>query len=81
MVSTFWTHCRIVKPNPESKSFFFAISTINIKAFTTSLQQQVHNQRTSLLQCHTFKLSTCLQVWELVFESLHAIDVFTKRKV
>ena len=52
---------RIVKSNPESESFF-AISTINMKAFTTSLQQQKHNQITRLLQCNTFKLSTSLPV-------------------
>ena len=52
-------YSRIVKPNPES---FFAISTINIKAFITSLQQQKRNQRTNLLQCNTFKLSTSLPV-------------------
>ena len=50
---------RIAKPNPESESFF-AISTINMKAFITSLQQQKHNQMTSLLQCNTLKLSTSL---------------------
>ena len=53
-------YSRIVKPNPASKSFFFSISTINMKAFITSLQQQKLNQRTSLLQCNTFKVSTCL---------------------
>ena len=55
-------YSRIVKPNPESELLFFAMSTINMKAFITSLQQPKHNQRTSLLQCNTFKLSTCLPV-------------------
>ena len=55
-------YSRIVKPNPEYQILFFAISTINMKAFTTSLQQQKHNQTTSLLQCNIFKLSTCLPV-------------------
>ena len=48
-----------------------------------SLQQQKHNQRTNLLQCNTLKLSTIYIfgcVCELVFESLYAIDTFTKRK-
>ena len=55
-------YSRIVKPNPESESeSFFAISTINMKASITSLQQQKHNQM-SLLQCNTFKLSTSLPV-------------------
>ena len=80
---------RIVKPNPESESFL-AISTINMKAFITSLQQQKHNQKTSSLQCNqimsarvctmrkrTHSINVC--VCELVFESLHAIDIFTKR--
>ena len=62
-----------------------------MKAFITSLQQQKHNQRTSLLQCNqimsarvcimrkrTHSINVC--VCELVFESLHAIDTFTKRK-
>ena len=83
-------YSRIDKPNPESKSFL-VISTINIKTFTASLQQQKHNQRTSLLQCNqimsarvcimrkrTHLINVC--VCELVFESLHAIDTFTKRK-
>ena len=73
-------YSRIVKPNPESKSFF-AIKTINMKAFITSLLQQKHNQGTSLLQCNTFKLSTSLPACELVFESLHAIDTFTKKNL
>ena len=30
-----------------------------MKTFTTSLQQQKHNQSTSLSQCNIFKLSTC----------------------
>ena len=30
--------------------------------YTTSLQQQKHNQSMSLLQCNIFKLSTCLLV-------------------
>ena len=52
-----------------------------MKAFITSLQQQKHNHRTSLLQCNTFKLSTCLPVWaSLVFGSLHTIATFTKGK-
>ena len=82
----------MVKPNPESESeSFLVISTINMKAFITSLQQQKHNQRTSLLQCNqimsarvcimrkrTHSINVC--VCELVFESLHAIDTFTKRK-
>ena len=55
-------YSRLVKPNPESESFFFAISTINMKAFITSLQQQKNNLRTSLLHCSTFMLSTCLSV-------------------
>ena len=43
-------YSRIVKPNPESESeSFFAISTINMTAFITSLQQQKHNQITKLL--------------------------------
>ena len=62
-----------------------------MKAFITSLQQQKHNERTSLLQCNqimsarvcimrkrTHSINVC--VCELVFESLHAIDTFTKRK-
>ena len=62
-----------------------------MKAFITSLQQQKHNLRTSLLQCNqimsahvcimrkwTHLINVC--VFELVFESLHAIDTFTKRK-
>ena len=82
-------YSRIVKPNPESESFL-AISTINMKAFITSLQQQKYNQRTSSLQCNqimsarvcimrkqTHSINVC--VCELVFESLHAIDTFTKR--
>ena len=61
-----------------------------MKAFITSLQQQKHNQRTGLLQCNqimsahvcimrkqTRLINVC--VCELVFESLHAIDTFTKR--
>ena len=44
-------YSRIVKPNPESESFL-AISTINMKAFITSLQQQKHNQETSFLKCN-----------------------------
>ena len=40
----------IVKPNPEYQILFSVISIINMKAFTTSLQQQKHNQSTSLLQ-------------------------------
>ena len=85
-------YSRIVKPNPESESESFStISTINIKAFITSLQEQKHNQRTSLLQCNqimsahvcitrkrTHSSNVC--VCELVFESLHAIDTFAKRK-
>ena len=83
-------YSRIVKPNPESESFL-VISTINTKAFITSLQQPKHNQRTCLLQCNqimsarvcimrkrTHSINVC--VCELVFESLHAIDTFTKRK-
>ena len=83
-------YSRIVKPNPESKSFL-AISTINMNAFITSLQQQKHNQRTSLLQCNqimsarvcimrkrTHSINVC--VCELVFESLRANNTFTKRK-
>ena len=59
-----------------------------MKAFITSLQQQKHNQR---LQCNqimsvrvciirkrTQSINVC--VCKLVFESLHAIDTFTKRK-
>ena len=72
-------YSRIVKPNPESKSFF-CNSTINLKAFITSLQQQKLNQRTSLLQCNTFKISTFACVFELVFKSLHAIDTLKKKK-
>ena len=83
-------YSRIVKPNPESESFL-AISTINMKAFITSLQQQKHNQRTSLLQhnqimsarvCIMRKRTHSINVYvcELIFESLHAIDTFTKRK-
>ena len=53
-------YSRIVIPNPKSKSFFFAITTIDMKPFITSLQQQKHNERTSLLQCNAFKLSTHL---------------------
>ena len=62
-----------------------------MKAFITCLQQQKHNQKTSLLQCNqimsarvcmmrkqTHSINVC--VCELVFESLHAIDTFTKRK-
>ena len=52
-------YSRIVTPNPNP---FFAISTIYMKPFITSLQQQKNNQRTSLLQCNTFRLSTCLRV-------------------
>ena len=82
-------YSRIVKPNPESESFL-AISTINMKAFITSLQQK-HKQKTSLLQCNQI-MSACVCImrkWthvinvcvcKLVFESLHAIDTFTKRK-
>ena len=56
-------YSRIVKPNPESESeSFFAISTINMKAFITSLQERNYNQITRLLQCNTFKLSTSLPV-------------------
>ena len=55
-----------------------------MKAFTSNLQQQKNNQKPSLLQCNTFKLSTslpvCVCVCELVFASLHAIDSFTKGK-
>ena len=62
-----------------------------MKAFITSLQQQKHNQRTSLLQCNQIMSArVCIMrkrmhsitvcVCELVFESLHAIDTFTKRK-
>ena len=80
----------IVKPNPESKSFL-AISTVNMKAFITSLQQQKHNEKTSLLQCNQIMSAhVCImrkrthsinvRVCELVFESLHAIDTFTNRK-
>ena len=61
-----------------------------MKAFITSLQQQEHNQR-SLLQrnqimsarlCITRKWTHLINVCvcELVFESLLAIDTFTKRK-
>ena len=83
-------YSRIVKPNPESESFL-ASSTINKKAFITSLQQQKHNQRTSLLQRNqimsarvcimkkrTHLINVCL--CELVFELLYAIDTFIKRK-
>ena len=83
-------YSRIVKPNPESESFL-AISTINMKPFIASLQRQKHNHRTSLLQCNqimsarvcimrkrTHSINVC--VCELVFESLHAIDTFAKRK-
>ena len=62
-----------------------------MKAFITSLQQQKLNQRMSLLQCNqimsarvciirkrTHSINVC--VCELVFELLHAIDTFTKRK-
>ena len=83
-------YSRIVTPNPESESFL-AISTINKKAVITSLQQQKHNQRTSLLQCNqSMSAHVCIMrkwmhsinvcVCKLVFESLHAIDTFTKRK-
>ena len=85
-------YSRIVKPNPESESeSFLAISTINMNAFITSLQQQKHNQGTSLLQCNqimsarvcimrkqTHSINVC--VCELVFESLRANNTFTKRK-
>ena len=80
-------YSRIVKPNPESESFL----AISMKAFIRSLQQQKHNQRTSLLQSNqimsarvcimrkrTHSINVC--VCELVFKSLHAIDTFTKRK-
>ena len=53
-------YSRIVEPNPDPNPFF-AICTINVKAFITSIQQK-HNLRTSLLQCNTFKLSTRLPV-------------------
>ena len=62
-----------------------------MKAFITSWQQQKHNQKTSLSQCNqimsarvcimrkrTHSINVC--VCELVFELLHAIDTFTKRK-
>ena len=89
---TILEYSRIVKPNPESESeSFLAISTINMDAFITSLQQQKHNQRTSLLQCNqimsacvcimrkrTHSINVC--VCELVFESLRANNTFTKRK-
>ena len=87
---TILEYSRIVKSNPEFESFL-ASSTINMKAFITSLQQQKHNQRTSLLQRYqimsarvcimkkrTHSINVCL--CELVFELLHAIDTFTKRK-
>ena len=62
-----------------------------MKAFVTSLQQQKHNQRTSLLQCNQIMSAhVCIMrkrmhlinvcVCKLVFESLHAIDTSTKRK-
>ena len=83
-------YSRIVKPNPESESFL-VISTINMKAFIRSLQQQKHNQRTSVLQCYqilsagvcimrkqTHSINVC--VCKLVFESLPTIHTFTKRR-
>ena len=81
-------YSRIVKPNPESESFL-ATSTINMKAFITSLQQQKHNQKTSLLQCNqimsarvcimrkrTHSINVC--VCELVFN--HCMQLILLQK-
>ena len=60
---TILEYSTIVKPNPEYRILFSAISTINRKAFsyykfTTTKTQSEH----SLLQCNIFKLSTCFPV-------------------